>query len=144
VSSSLDRDCRRARELVSLSLDGELGSLERRRLERHMRECVVCRRRGAEMEAITLMLRCAPLERPSLSFLTHRSRRLHLLRAGAVAAVLAVAALGAGSLQGSAGRGIDGLAPVVNVSGTPEQARISHAPPPLTQAPVYADTISKT
>ena len=64
---TIDSGCRKARELLSLSLDEELGKLEQRRLERHLLGCADCRRYGAVSTAITFALRGAPLERFSVS-----------------------------------------------------------------------------
>jgi predicted anti-sigma-YlaC factor YlaD len=66
VDAALDSDCRAARELVSLSLDCELSALERRRLDRHLRDCAPCRLYGARVKAITYALRSAPLELSSV------------------------------------------------------------------------------
>jgi len=137
-----DRDCASARELLSLSLDGELDALERRRLDRHLRDCVACRFYGARVEAITHTLRSAPLERPSISIPAYFYWRRRLLRTGipAAAAALAAVTLGLSFLQGSVG-GNGATVPVVTVSGVPQQARISYAIQPQPQPPVYSDVV---
>lgn len=135
-----DRDCASARELLSLSLDGELDALERRRLDRHLRDCVACRLYGARVEAITHTLRSAPLERPSISIPAYFYWRRRLLRTGiSAAAALAAVTLGLSFLQGSVG-GNGATVPVVTVSGVPQQARISYAIQPQPQ-PSYADVV---
>jgi predicted anti-sigma-YlaC factor YlaD len=63
----MNSGCRNARELFSLSLDGELSKFEQHKLERHLRDCAACRRYGAMAAAITFALRGAPLERFSVS-----------------------------------------------------------------------------
>jgi predicted anti-sigma-YlaC factor YlaD len=138
VEASFDRECRAARELVSLSLDGELGALERRRLDRHLSDCAACRLYGARVEAITSALRTAPLERPSIRIPPYFYWRRRLLRMGIPATALAAVMLGLVFLQGS-GVGVAGS--VAPVSGAVQQARISYAIQPQPQPPIYADLV---
>lgn len=136
-----DRDCRSARELLSLSFDGELDALEGRKLDRHLRDCAPCRLYCARVETITQALRSAPLERPSIIILPRFSRR-RLLRTGIPATALAAVTLGLGFLQGSTGGSGDATAPAATVPGVPHQARITHALQPQAQPASYADVVS--
>lgn len=134
-----DHDCITARELLSLSLDGELDALGRLRLDRHLSDCAACRLQGARVEAITRALRSAPLEQPSIRIPSYFYWRRRLLRTGVPAAALVAVALGLAFLQGSGGGGVAG--PVVPVSSGVQQARISYAIQPQPQPPVYADVV---
>ena len=138
-SQTLSRDCRNARELLSLSLDGELDALARLKLDRHLSDCAPCRLHGAWVEAITHALRSAPLERPSILILPRFSWRRRLLRTGIPVAALAAVTLGLGFLQGSIGGSGGATTPVTTVSGVPHQARIYYAVQPQPQPPSYAD-----
>ena len=60
-----DRSCRRAREWVSLRLDGELSELERLLLRRHLARCEGCRTTAEHVERTATLMRSAPLEHPS-------------------------------------------------------------------------------
>ena len=51
------RDHRWARDRISAYLDGELGERGRRRMERHVDECVDCRRLAAELGRLIDVLR---------------------------------------------------------------------------------------
>lgn len=100
---SYDRRCERAREWLSLAVDGELSRFERALVDRHVAGCPECFAFGAEVRAFTHALRAAPAER-----LTHpvgipeRRRRVVAFRpAQAAAAALAVVAVGAGALSSS-------------------------------------------
>jgi anti-sigma factor RsiW len=55
--------CDRARQAVSLHLDGELSQLERALLERHLDRCSACAEFAADASALTQELRVAPLVR---------------------------------------------------------------------------------
>ena len=136
-----DRDCNTARELLSLSLDGELDAFGRLRLDRHLGDCAACRLHGARVEAITHELRSAPLERSSIVIPPYYFWRRRLLRTGIpAAAAIAAVTIGMGFLQGPAGGGgVTG--PVVPVSAAHHQARISYAIQPQPQPPVYADAV---
>lgn len=100
---SYDRRCERAREWLSLAVDGELSRFERALVDRHLSGCPECAAFGAEVRGFTLALRAAPAER-----LTHpvaipeRRRRAVAFRpAQAAVAALAVVAVGAGTLSSS-------------------------------------------
>lgn len=93
--------CRRVRAQVSLRLDGELSQLETRMLEVHLGRCASCSGYAADVERFTAELRSAPLEplvRPA--FVERGRRRLaHArLQGGAVAAALAIVAIGVAQL----------------------------------------------
>jgi predicted anti-sigma-YlaC factor YlaD len=85
----------RAREAASLRLDGELSEFDAVRLGLHMQDCAACRAYAREIEAITLGLRSAPLERPQGETFVLRPKRLPAMRmqAAAVAAVGVIAAV---------------------------------------------------
>lgn len=93
--------CERAREQVSLSLDGELSQLEHRLLDAHVARCAACSAYAADVRAFTEQLRAAPLESPSRPVVVRGSRRVTLGRVQAVAAAaLAFVAVGiAGQLS---------------------------------------------
>lgn len=101
-------NCDRARERLSLQLDGELSAHEAGLLERHLAGCVACAAFAADVSESTALLRAAPLE-PAPPFLllrrpaaTRMASRVAAVAAAAAAVVLvAVSAL---SLQGNTGR----------------------------------------
>jgi predicted anti-sigma-YlaC factor YlaD len=138
VNAPLDRDCRAARALISLTLDEQLTAIERGRLERHLRDCGACRLHGARVEAITGALRTAPLERPSISMLPRFSRRPRLLRTvvPALAALVAIT-FGLGAMQGSIGANGTVLAPPV----ASHQARTAYALQPQAQPASYTSIV---
>ena len=85
--------CQRAREAVSMQLDGELSELGSARLSAHLRECEACAGYALELAALTTRLRTAPLEQlPAPVALPSRRRRPALQLAAAAAAVVAAAA----------------------------------------------------
>ena len=101
-----DRDCERARALVSLELDGELSEVEEASLAAHRRVCPECEARARELEAITSALRRAPLvrrERGVVALPAHPARRGSVAVRLAAAATLASAAAALGVLAGSGG-----------------------------------------
>jgi anti-sigma factor RsiW len=58
--------CRRARILISLSIDGEIDALRERELRRHLAACPRCSLLLHEHEAISTLLRSSRRERPSM------------------------------------------------------------------------------
>ena len=68
-------DCARARESVSVQLDGELPELELDRLETHLRFCPDCSAWAAEVRDVTRRLREASLEAPAHRFALPRHGR---------------------------------------------------------------------
>lgn len=93
--------CNRARQWVSLKLDGELSDFERSLLAAHLAGCEDCRAFRADADSLTAELRSAPLERPHHPIvLPHRRRRapIALRVASAAAAVVALAGIAASTL----------------------------------------------
>jgi len=117
--------------LLSRSLDQELGPLELRKLERHLRECPGCRRRGESIEAITHTLRSLPLATPSVPLQPRLPWRRRVARTGfPAAAAVAVASLGLVALQGSVNAGSGSISPAVTVSSAPRLSPVTHSLPP--------------
>ena len=85
-------DCQRAREAVSVQLDGELSELGSARLSAHLRECDACTAYAFEVAAIATRLRAAPLERPGVGIALPARRRRAGLQIAAAAAVAVAAA----------------------------------------------------
>src|ERR1051326_2598095 len=86
-------DCQRARQAVSLRLDGELSELEGLWLDGHLGGCAHCRAYDVDTEAFTGALRGAVLDRPAAVFVLPRRRsRGSLVRLAAAASVLVTAA----------------------------------------------------
>jgi predicted anti-sigma-YlaC factor YlaD len=82
--------CDRARQAVSLRLDGELSQLERAVLDRHLKRCPECAAFASDAEELTLQLRGAelvPFELPLRERVAFRRRS-----AGAWVGVASVAA----------------------------------------------------
>ena len=87
--------CDRAREALSLALDGELSELGQASLDAHLERCTECRAFGAESSALSQLLRQAPREEMSVPIVLPRTGRLsaaRLLQAGAAAAAVALVA----------------------------------------------------
>ena len=92
--------CDRAREWISLQIDGELSELERIVLEAHVARCSECRVFRIDVRGISRELRQAPLERlPRPIVLPRRTRFAGRTLQFAAAAVAAVA-VGAGGTVG--------------------------------------------
>jgi anti-sigma factor RsiW len=86
--------CDRARQAVSLHLDGELSQLERALLDRHLERCSECAEFAADASVLTRELRAAPpvrLERP-IELPLRRGVGYGFRHAGAWAAAASVAA----------------------------------------------------
>lgn len=91
--SSSSSDCARARESVSVQLDGELSETEFDRLETHLRFCPECAAWAEQVGDITLRLREASVEVPTGAFLLPRnSRRWRVSSAVALGAAAAIVA----------------------------------------------------
>lgn len=90
------RSCARAREWVSLRLDGELSELERLMLERHLARCEPCRAFAAGTAATAGMLRAAERERPRRPVVPDVRPRRRRARYGLAAAAAALVMVGAG------------------------------------------------
>jgi anti-sigma factor RsiW len=91
--SFLATDCARARESVSIQLDGELPELELDRLDTHLRFCPECEAWAEQVRSVTQRLREATLEAPAERFvLPRRGRRWAVGSAVALASAAAVVA----------------------------------------------------
>ena len=86
--------CERARQTISLMLDGEVSQLERVLLKRHLEACPQCLAFAADVNALTRELREAPLveaERP-VTLPRRRPAAYGVRRAGGLLAAASVAA----------------------------------------------------
>jgi predicted anti-sigma-YlaC factor YlaD len=106
---ALRPQCERAREYVSLALDGELSELEQRLLAAHVGGCLDCADYMRSVQASTALLRRSDAVRPEavISIGPPRLRHLRLVQ-GAAAAVAVAAAVGLGSLAGTLSTGGSG------------------------------------
>jgi predicted anti-sigma-YlaC factor YlaD len=104
--SFLATDCARARESVSVQLDGELPEFDLDRLETHLRICPACAAWAAQVRDVTQQLREAPLEVPAEPFVLPRAGRRRAVSASvalaSAAAVVATMFISAGQHQSSA------------------------------------------
>jgi predicted anti-sigma-YlaC factor YlaD len=98
-------DCLQAREDASARLDGELSELQAARLELHLRDCSECSAYAAEIAAVALHLRAAPLERPERRIVLPSRRRLPIQAAAAAVAVAAALVVSSVALQRGLGGG---------------------------------------
>jgi predicted anti-sigma-YlaC factor YlaD len=131
--------CDRIREWVSLELDCDLSRIERALVDRHLAGCAECRAFAIDVHAFTDRLRAAPLEPleqpiqlPGRGRLTARSFQV------AVAASVAVAAIGVASLSSSL-RGDSLGAKVTPVSAEPSKDQMRQR-----QLQQLTDRISQT
>jgi predicted anti-sigma-YlaC factor YlaD len=134
----LQRGCTRAREWVSLRVDGELSEIERLLLRRHLSRCESCRTFAESVRGATEIVRATPHEVPSRPLAPAEPaapvRRLRY-RLVAVAAALVVGAgigsavvLSDGSGPGEPKTGID-VAVNPPVAPTPPPGGTTVAPP---------------
>jgi Putative zinc-finger len=87
-------ECERARERVSLELDGELSLHEAALLARHLSGCPACALFAGDVRRHTDLLRAAPLEQAGPFALPRRGGATRLsVRVGAVVGSAAAAAL---------------------------------------------------
>lgn len=87
-------ECQKARERISLDLDGELSLHELGLLERHMSHCAECALFASDLRRHTGLLRAAAWEEPPPFALPRRaSARRFSVRGGATVASTAAAAL---------------------------------------------------
>jgi predicted anti-sigma-YlaC factor YlaD len=101
-------ECQKARERISLDLDGELSLHESGLLERHLSHCAECALFAGDVQRHTGLLRAAPWEEPPPFALPRRaSARRFSVRVGATVASTAAAALVAVSVL-SYGKPTDG------------------------------------
>jgi predicted anti-sigma-YlaC factor YlaD len=114
-------NCERTRRQVALAVDQEPSLFERTARAAHLLGCSECRRFAAEVNAFTLMLREAPLERLERPVVVRRARpawrSLGVVSPAAVAA-LALAFVGVSSQiptneQPGAGRSYQRVSPTV-------------------------------
>jgi anti-sigma factor RsiW len=97
----LSKRCARAREHVSLRLDGELSEFERALLAAHLARCETCRRFDADVRAVTDQVRAAPLEALAVPIALPPRRPVRAVRGlQAAVAAAAVATVGLGALLG--------------------------------------------
>jgi anti-sigma factor RsiW len=103
--SSLSTDCARARESVSVQLDGELSETELDRLETHLRFCPECSAWAEHVRDVTLCLREASVEVPADTFVLPRHSRTWRVSSavalGSAAAVVATMFFGPGGQEAS-------------------------------------------
>jgi len=102
--------CERARQWISLELDGELSELEGAALARHLDSCLSCRALGADLRAFTRLLREArpvalerPLPLPARARARVRTAARRAAASLALAGVAAAAVLGGIVVAGSGG-----------------------------------------
>jgi predicted anti-sigma-YlaC factor YlaD len=125
--------CDRAREWISLRLDGELSELEHRLLGRHLRRCADCRAFAAGARTVTAALRGAELERYRAQIHVPRRRRpvargLQLAAAASVLATIGVSSvLGALSLGGDDAQAPTTLTPSALLDDTIDMTRVRRA-----------------
>jgi anti-sigma factor RsiW len=133
-----ERGCGRARECVSLRLDGELSELERLLLRRHLSRCAACREFAASVEAVTTAIRETPQERPSRSLepVPAPSRPRMRLRLAAAALVVGAATVG-GVIGGFVGSGGGNPAPTA-----PGPTQIADLPPDTNERPPPVTTVN--
>jgi predicted anti-sigma-YlaC factor YlaD len=82
-------ECMTAREAASARLDGEVSELDLVRLDAHLLDCSECREFASAIAAVTGVLLAAPLEQPARIELTPSRRRIPVVAAAAVAALVA-------------------------------------------------------
>lgn len=128
--------CDRAREAMSLAIDGELSELGRARLNLHLERCPECRAFEAEATGLSRLLRSAPAEQMSVPIVLPRARRLsaaRMLQAGAAAAAVALvaglSALHSVGQRESASLPQIKLSPTASLGHDDELAPIRHLPP---------------
>ena len=126
--------CDRAREAMSLELDGELSELGRARLDAHLDRCPDCSAFEAESSAVAQLLREAPCEEMSIPIVLPRARRLSMARmaqAGTAAAAVALVA-GLSAIHGVTHRSSAAnfrLSPTASLGHDDELAPIRHTTP---------------
>lgn len=91
------RACERARELVSVQLDGVLPEQQRRELDRHLARCEACSAAATEMALVVARVRSEPLlaadlpiARPAPRRVRHGRRAVRMAAAGSALAAATV------------------------------------------------------
>jgi hypothetical protein len=113
-------DCARARESVSVQLDGELPELELDRLETHLRFCPECSAWAVEVRDVTRRLREASLEAPAHRFaLPRHGRSWRVSSAVALTSAAAVVAtmFFAPGQHGSGAEGVPQMSGFIGTTG---------------------------
>jgi len=102
MGAVLAAECERARNWVSLGLDGELSQVEQALVRAHVGRCAACAEFASDLHGLTQELRRAPLERPTgrCGPVRRRSSGMRAFQLGAAAAAVVLAAT-LGSLVGS-------------------------------------------
>ena len=107
MGAVLSAECERARNRVSLGLDGELSQVEKALVRAHIGRCAACAGFARDLDGLTEHIRGTPLVHPRRRDLERRhmparrrSSGMRVLRVSAVLAAVAAAA-GLGSLAGS-------------------------------------------
>jgi anti-sigma factor RsiW len=109
--------CQKAREAVSLRLDGELSELGSARLAAHLHRCEECCAHADELEAVATRLRAAPLERLGAAVALPVVRRSRTSWSPRAATAAAAAVVVAGSLF--VGHNIRGPASSTSLTSSP-------------------------
>ena len=98
---SQDQRCERARQSVSLQVDGELSEFEQALLRAHLARCPHCRAFDAQVGALTAEVRAVPLEPLERPIALPRRRRTVVGNVQlAAAAAVAVLVAGLGTILG--------------------------------------------
>ena len=138
----MSKRCVRAREHVSLELDGELSDFERALLAAHLAQCSACRRFEADAAALTNQLRAAPPETLSRPVpLPTRSRFVPARVVPAAVAAAAVVAVGLGAALSLLDTTTSPSGPFARAGAPDENTHIRQlrvagmrpAPPPVSQ-----------
>jgi anti-sigma factor RsiW len=117
-------DCMRAREAVSVRLDGELCELDEVRLDQHLDDCPACSRFAADAARTTQVLRDTPLvTAPLAPFVARRRYPVRVPFAAAAAVMLIAATSGslflAGRFLGGAGASAGRMPPAITAPRQP-------------------------
>jgi anti-sigma factor RsiW len=99
LARPLSHTCDRVREQLSLAVDGETSQLEDARVDAHLATCSSCRAFGAEVGAMTRIIRGAQLEEMSVPVSIPTQRRIARRAFQAAAAAAVVLAAGIGSID---------------------------------------------
>jgi predicted anti-sigma-YlaC factor YlaD len=101
-------ECVRARESASELLDDELPELDATRLDWHLRSCAECRAYAAQLNALAVTVRTAPIEQPKLPVRVPARRRrpaIRLQTAAAAVVLVGVASASSFALGSALGTG---------------------------------------